>query len=84
MCYKSIFEKEVLDFTPQDLIDRMNEIRSTVIEQHNSLFLGQIDSFIHKIELFGFHFATLDIRQDSSAHDAVFDEILAFAKAKLS
>ncbi|WP_292892194.1 phosphoenolpyruvate carboxylase [Nonlabens sp.] len=82
-CYKSIFEKEVLDFTPQDLIDRMNEIRVTVIEQHNSLFLGQIDSFIHKIELFGFHFATLDIRQDSSAHDAVFDEILAFAKAKL-
>ncbi|OUS16277.1 phosphoenolpyruvate carboxylase [Nonlabens dokdonensis] len=82
-CYKAIFEKGVLDFTAQDLIDTMTSIRDTVIKEHNSLFLDQIDSFIHKIELFGFHFATLDIRQDSSAHDAVFDEILAFAKAEL-
>jgi phosphoenolpyruvate carboxylase len=83
MCYKAIFEADVLDFTAQDLIDKMTRIRNMVIAEHNSLFLDQIDSFIHKIDLFGFYFATLDIRQDSSAHDTVFDEILAFAKAKL-
>jgi phosphoenolpyruvate carboxylase len=83
MCYRAIFETEVLDFTPDDLIHKLTSIRTLVYENHNSLFLDQIDSFIHKVELFGFHFATLDIRQDSSVHDRVFDEILAFAKAKL-
>ncbi|WP_298956149.1 phosphoenolpyruvate carboxylase [uncultured Nonlabens sp.] len=83
MIYRAIFDTEVLEFTATDLIDQLKDIKDIVIERHNSLFLDQIDSFIHKIELFGFHFATLDIRQDSSAHDAVFDEILAFAKAEL-
>jgi phosphoenolpyruvate carboxylase len=83
MCYKAIFETEVLDFTPEDLIHKLTSIRTLVFQDHNSLFLDQIDSFIHKVELFGFHFATLDIRQDSSAHDTVFDEILAFSKVQL-
>jgi len=83
MCYNAIFDTEMLEFTPEDLIHKLTSIRTLVFENHNSLFLDQIDSFIHKVELFGFHFATLDIRQDSSAHDTVFDEILAFSKVQL-
>ncbi|WP_124980381.1 phosphoenolpyruvate carboxylase [Nonlabens xiamenensis] len=79
LCYKAIFEEEVFEFTPQDMIDRMTEIKKILKDQHNALFMDRVESFIHKIELFGFHFATLDIRQDSSAHDAVFDEILKYA-----
>lgn len=82
-CYKAIFITDKLDFTAQDLINQLLEIKVTIENEHNSLFIDKINSFINKIELFGFYFATLDIRQDSSAHDAVFDEILAFAKAKL-
>jgi phosphoenolpyruvate carboxylase len=36
-----------------------------------------VDSFINKVEIFGMHFATLDIRQDSRVHHKVFSQIVA-------
>jgi phosphoenolpyruvate carboxylase len=35
-----------------------------------------VDSFINKVEIFGMHFATLDIRQDSRVHHKVFSQIV--------
>ena len=32
---------------------------------------------IHKMKLFGLHFASLDIRQDSRVHHRVFTEIVS-------
>ena len=40
------------------------------------MFLELLDAFILKVKLFGFHFASLDIRQDSRKHDAVWNSIL--------
>ena len=34
----------------------------------------------HKVKIFGFHFASLDIRQDSRIHKQVFDEIFSHPK----
>ena len=50
----------------------LHKIKSIVAKQHQSLYLTEINSLINKVHLFGFHFATLDIRQDSRAHDKVF------------
>ena len=50
-----------LDFLKQEL----NDIRKIVTDRHQGLFLDKIDSFRRKVHLFGFHFASLDIRQDS-------------------
>ena len=47
------------------LIAELEEIRGTVIENYQSLYLDQLDSFLLKVRAFGFHFASLDIRQDS-------------------
>ena len=36
----------------------------------------------HKVKIFGFHFASLDIRQDSRIHKKVFDEIFSHPKIR--
>jgi phosphoenolpyruvate carboxylase len=38
--------------------------------------LNEINEFINKVALFGYHFASLDIRQDSRVHHHVFSEIV--------
>jgi len=57
-------------------IDKLEEIRRIVIEKHQSLYEEEINDFINKVQLFGYHFATLDIRQDSRVHHNVFSEIV--------
>jgi phosphoenolpyruvate carboxylase len=81
-CYQAISEEGLLELTAAGLISNLQEIKNTVEEQHNGLFASDIQSLINKVELFGIHFSALDIRQDSSIHDQVFDNMFAFAKAK--
>lgn len=52
------------------------EIRKILIEKHKSLFVDEVNSLINKVKLFGFHFATLDIRQDSRVHHNVLSNIV--------
>jgi len=59
-----------------EFIDKLEEIRTIVIEKHQSLYEEEINDFINKVQLFGYHFATLDIRQDSRVHHNVFSEIV--------
>ncbi len=58
-----------------DLLQELMKIRTILINDHQSLYLEELDSFINKINIFGFHFASLDIRQDSSVHSQVMEEI---------
>jgi len=39
------------------------------------LYLTELKDLIHKVRIFGFYFATLDIRQDSRIHHQVFSHI---------
>ena len=64
-----------LDVTKKSILDILYEVRKMIIYQHNNLFIDQIDSFISKVEVFGMHFASLDVRQDSSIHVKVIDVI---------
>lgn len=59
-----------------DMLNQLNAVKNTIIKEHQSLFLTDLNSLINKIHLFGYHFATLDIRQDSRAHDAVFNTMV--------
>lgn len=74
-CHDVIETNGVLSFTQEDLLSNLHEVRTIVLEKHNGLFVDLLDSFINKVELFGFHFASIDIRQDSSVHDAVFAQV---------
>ena len=58
-----------------DLISELNQIRETIIYKHNGLFLHLVDNLINKINVFGLHFASLDIRQESKVHTMALDEL---------
>ncbi|MBL7871591.1 MAG: phosphoenolpyruvate carboxylase [Cyclobacteriaceae bacterium] len=59
-----------------ELVDDLMRARKKLIDEHDGLFLDLLDIFILKVKLFGFHFASLDIRQDSRKHDYVWSQIL--------
>lgn len=65
-----------------DLQSRLIQIRDLVKEKHHSLFLQRLNSLIHKVKIFGTHFATIDIRQDSRIHTQVLLSIHETLKQK--
>lgn len=75
--YRSVFYSEgELYITLDELKEALTEIRDLVVNQHQSLYADEIDGLINKVNLFGFHFASLDIRQNSKIHDAVFKDVI--------
>lgn len=64
--------------TVDDLLNPLYTIRQTLINEHNSIFIDTLDDFVGRIKLFGLHFASLDIRQDSRIHQKVIDTIIEF------
>ncbi|GIZ08310.1 phosphoenolpyruvate carboxylase [Flavobacterium sp. UMI-01] len=77
--YRSVFYSQGDIFiTLDELKAQLNKIRSIVIEQHESLYLDELESLIINVNLFGFYFASLDIRQNSRIHDAVFKDIFDY------
>lgn len=76
--YENVFRgKDNQRITKEQLLRQLYEIRRIVIDHQHSLFLQRIDSLIHKVKIFGTHFASLDIRQDSRIHTKVLAEIHA-------
>ena len=61
----------------QEILETLQQIRQTIIYKHNSLFVHLVESLITKVETFGLHFATLDIRQESSVHGTVLSALSA-------
>ncbi|MGA9638184.1 phosphoenolpyruvate carboxylase [Flavobacterium sp.] len=77
--YRSVFYSQGEIFiTLDELKSQLNKIKNIVVEQHESLYLDELESLIINVNLFGFYFATLDIRQNSRIHDAVFRDIFDF------
>jgi len=54
----------------------LKTIRNIIVKDHQSLYFEEINSLINKIHLFGYHFAILDIRQDSRVHHTVFTDMV--------
>lgn len=64
------------NITSKALIKELLSIRNLIVEEHQSLYVGEINNLINRIHLFGYHFATLDIRQDSRIHHSVFSTVI--------
>lgn len=67
---------KVVNFSKEILLAELHEIRKIIVEKHQSLFLEELDDFINKVHIFGFHFASLDIRQDSHVHHNSFTNLV--------
>ncbi len=63
------------ELSKKDVLDVLNKIKEIIIYQHNGLFLHLVDNLINKVHVFGLHFASLDIRQDSSIHEIALQAI---------
>lgn len=76
--YDPIFQPDKPStLTPEEVLHTLEQVRNILIHQHNGLFLGLVDQMIGKVTVFGFYFAALDIRQDSSVHQQVLSAIAA-------
>lgn len=73
--YGAIFNNEKI--TTEDILKKTNEAEKILVEHHNSLFLELLLNFRDRVKIFGTHFATLDVRQDSRIHQQVINEVYA-------
>lgn len=73
--YAAIFRNEKM--TADQIVNRIEEAEKILTEQHNSLFIEVLYDFKDRVKIFGTHFATLDVRQDSRIHQKVIDEVFA-------
>jgi phosphoenolpyruvate carboxylase len=80
--YNNLFETEKVPLTKESLIDELLCIREIILNDHEGLFINLLDEYILKIRIFGFHFANMDIRQDSRKHEALWEEIILLNEGK--
>ena len=72
------------DLTTTYILDELNKIKEIIIYKHNGLFLHLVNNLINKVNVFGLHFASLDVRQESTVHNMVLENIHGEVYSKLS
>lgn len=65
------------------LTAKLSEIESLVLEKNQGLYIEKLHSFRRKVNLFGFYFASLDIRQDSRVINKALNAVIAKNPASL-
>jgi phosphoenolpyruvate carboxylase len=61
--------------TQDEILEQLTSLRNFILKNNNGLFVEMIDEMFQKVTIFGVHFASLDIRQDSSMHQLVLNDI---------
>lgn len=72
--YDNIYQNRQ-DLTAEEFKIAVLEIRDTLINENNGLFVDEIEDLLGRIDLFGVYFASLDIRENERVHDQVIEEI---------
>lgn len=79
--YNNIFVPgQKTDITQNEILKTLDEIREILIYKHNSLFLHLVNNLKNKVHIFGLHFASLDVRQESSVHGTVIESLVGTVK----
>lgn len=61
-----------------EFINDLQAIRELIIKRYQGLFVDAIDEVVSAVKSFGFHFAAIDLRQDSSVHEIVLAKIIMY------
>jgi phosphoenolpyruvate carboxylase len=70
--YEQVFvQNNDTGLTAASILQTLTDIRQVLAERHGGLFLHLVEELIDKVQLFGLHFASLDIRQESGVHAKV-------------
>ena len=65
----------------EDLLADLRVIQSSLLDHHGADLVQQrLHPLIRAVEVFGFHLATVDLRQSSDQHESVIAELLAVAR----
>ncbi|WP_299548595.1 phosphoenolpyruvate carboxylase [Seonamhaeicola sp.] len=64
--------------TARELLLELLSIRKVIVNEHQNLYVSEINDLINRVHLFGYYFATLDIRQDSRIHHSVFTTVVDY------
>ncbi|VTU39914.1 Phosphoenolpyruvate carboxylase [Variovorax sp. PBS-H4] len=65
----------------EDFLADLRTIAQSLLDKHGAALVGQrLGPLIRAVEVFGFHLATVDLRQSSDKHEAVVAELLATAR----
>ncbi len=60
----------------EEIIDPLADIRTSLVENYNSLHLDALENLMDKVHIFKTHFAALDIRQNHGVHQETVEAIL--------
>ncbi len=74
--YQSFIDPNNIVISYDYFLNQLFEIKKLLINNYQSLYLTELKDVIHKAKIFGFYFATLDIRQDSRIHHQVLNHIV--------
>ena len=67
--------------TPQQFLDDLVVVEASLSAQHGQAIAGErLVPLMRAVEVFGFHLATVDLRQNSDRHEAAVAELLAIAR----
>jgi phosphoenolpyruvate carboxylase len=67
--------------TAEEFHDDLCTIRASLLAGHSATLVAhRLQPLIRAVEVFGFHLATMDLRQSSDQHEAVVAELLATAR----
>ena len=82
--YNNIFKNEN-SISSETILKYLSEAEHILKTQHNGLFTNILVDYRDRVKIFGTHFATLDIRQDSRIHQKVIDELVTkYSKQKVA
>ncbi|MBV9020014.1 MAG: phosphoenolpyruvate carboxylase, partial [Ktedonobacteraceae bacterium] len=74
-------ERAVAYNSAQELLDDLKLVRDSLLaDGEQELAQGELARLICQVEVFGFHFAALDVRQHSERHAAALAELLHITK----
>jgi len=81
--YENVFRPDQSKpITLEEIIGCLTAIRKKIKDEYHSLYLYRLDSLLNKVRIFGTHFASLDIRQDSRIHRQVLWDVNKAVKEK--
>ena len=73
--YENVFKPEDSEpISKETIVHCLTTIKEKLINEHHSLYLNRLTQLLNRVQIFGTHFAALDIRQDSRIHRAVLLE----------
>lgn len=75
--YRSVFySRGELYINQATLLEQLERVIVLLRTKHQALYVDEVVALIQKVQTFGFHFASLDIRQNSKIHNQVVEAIV--------